>query len=87
MALLVADRDTLWGALQRWWSNAYESIGFLKAEGRAAVDATDDWLDANQVSYNQALPAAFRGKATLAQKTLLLCLVAMKRAGLGTPGE
>lgn len=56
--------------------------GVVKADLRAAVDATDSWIDSNQSSFNTALPAAFRNNATLTQKTLLFCYVAMRRAGI-----
>ena len=53
-----------------------------KAELRAAIDATDAWIEANASSFNTALPATFRTNATLVQKTLLFCYVAMRRAGI-----
>ena len=59
-----------------------------KQELRAAVDAVDNWIEAASgqaapsVGFNQALPQPFRSQATLSQKTLLLCWVAMRRAGL-----
>lgn len=53
-----------------------------KPELRAALDATDDWIETNGAAYNLALPIAFRTKATLQEKTLLFCYVAMRRAGL-----
>lgn len=56
--------------------------GVTKADLRAAVDATDDWIEASQASFNAALPQPFRGAATTAQKTFLFCYVAMRRAGL-----
>jgi hypothetical protein len=59
-----------------------EACGFTKADLRAAVDATDTWIDNNAASYNSALPAAFRTTATATQKTLLFCYVAMRRHGL-----
>lgn len=49
---------------------------------KAAIDATDTWIDGQQANYNAALPAPFQGTATLQQKTLLFCFVALKRAGL-----
>jgi hypothetical protein len=54
---------------------------FTKADLAAAVNATDDWIEANQAAFNTALPTAFKNNATLAQKTLLFCYVAMRRAG------
>jgi hypothetical protein len=59
-----------------------EAAGFTKAQLKAAVDATDAWIESNQSSYNTALPVAFRNATTITQKTLLFCFVAMRRAGL-----
>lgn len=59
-----------------------------KPDIKAAVDAVDDWADANATSYNSALPQPFRGTATAAQKAALLAYVCMRRAGvLKTEGE
>ena len=59
------------------------SLGAVtKADLRAAVDATDAWIDTNAASFNSALPVAFRTGATLVQKTALFCYVAMRRAGI-----
>lgn len=55
--------------------------GLTKPDLAAAVAATDDWIDANQASYNTALPQPFRGTASLGLKTLVFCYVAMRRAG------
>lgn len=63
----------------RNWPGSF--TGITKPDLKAAVDATDDWLDANQTSFNTALPQPFRGAASLPQKTFLLCYVAMRRAG------
>lgn len=49
---------------------------------KAAVDAADDWREANAAAFNTALPAAFRNTASVQQKSLLLCYVVMKNAGL-----
>jgi hypothetical protein len=57
-------------------------VGCTKADLRAAVDAADSWIESNSTAYNTALPQPFRGQATATQKTLLLCWVAMRRAGL-----
>ena len=48
----------------------------------AAIDATDDWIDGAQASFNTALPEPFKSATTIDQKTLLFCYVALKRAGL-----
>jgi len=64
----------------RNWPGTF--AGITKPDLKAAVDATDDWIEANQTSFNTALPQPFRSNATLAQKTFLFCYVAMRRAGL-----
>lgn len=53
-----------------------------KTDLAAAIAATDDWIEANQASFNTALPQPARGALTTAQKTFLFCYVAMRRAGL-----
>lgn len=52
------------------------------ADLRAAANATDQWIEDNQASFNTALPTAARNNLTLTQKTLLFCFIALKRAGL-----
>jgi hypothetical protein len=58
------------------------TCAFTKTDLAAAVNATDDWIEANQGAFNTALPVNFRTNATLTQKTLLFCYVAMRRAGI-----
>ena len=53
-----------------------------KADLRAAVDAVDDYIDANAASLNAALPQPFRSAATAQQKALVFALVALRRAGV-----
>lgn len=80
MALLPdIDRERIWRYFNRWNK---EPCAFSKADLRAAVDATDTWIDGNASSYNTALPVAFRTNATALQKTILFCWVAMRRAGI-----
>ncbi len=55
----------------------------LKAMLLAVVDAVDDWVEANQASYNSALPLAFRTGATAEVKALMMFYVVMKRVGRG----
>ena len=47
-----------------------------------AIQDTEDWIRANQVSYLAALPEPFKSKTNGPEKTLLFVYVAMKRAGL-----
>lgn len=53
-----------------------------KTDLAAAVNATDDWIDTNQASFNQALPQPARNQLSLSQKTFVFCFVAMRRASL-----
>lgn len=86
MALLDATNRARTAA--QWMRDQLEPCAFTKADLRAAVDATDAWIDSAQgaaapsTGYNSALPVAFRNNATTTQKTVLFCYVAMRRAGL-----
>jgi hypothetical protein len=66
----------------QWMRAQIEACAFTKANLRAAVDATDAWIETNQTAFNAALPTAFRNSASLTQKTLVFCYVAMRRAGI-----
>ncbi len=80
MAVLPAlDRDRVKRFFMR--RNTANIPAITKADLQAAIDATDDWIDANASAYNTALPVVFRNNANLVQKTYLFCLVAMRRAG------
>jgi hypothetical protein len=81
MAVLDAEnRRRVWAHLMRNWDKSLGRIPVNKIELRAAVDAADDWADANAAAYNTALPQPFRGAATTGMKSLLLCYVIMRRA-------
>ena len=81
--LSEADRQRVWRGTMRWWSEEREPLGaFSKSQFRDAIDATDTWIENNQASYNAALPLPFRTEATLAQKTLLFCAVALARVSI-----
>lgn len=80
MAVLTnEDRQKLWADYMRYSSNIREEIGLTKAELREAVNATDDWINANQASFNNALPAAAKANLTQKQKVRLFLEVAQKR--------
>lgn len=84
-ALPTTDRQR---TMYQWMRANLETCAFTKADLQAAVDATDTWIDSNQAAFNTALPVAFRTNASLTQKTLLFCYVAMRRAGiLHTPED
>lgn len=59
-----------------------EPLSITKAELRAAVDATDQWIEDNSAAYNAALPQPARGAMSATQKTLLFVYVAMRRRGM-----
>lgn len=81
--LIDADRKI---AAREWIRFAFERLdqtATLDANTiKAAIDAVDDWADANAASFNATLPVAFRNTATAAQKALLLAYVCMKRSGV-----
>lgn len=54
-----------------------------KAQLQAAVDAIDDWLDANAVAMNSALPVAARTGLSTTQKAMLLMAVIARRYRVG----
>ncbi len=77
------DRLRIWRGLMRYWSSLREPIdGMAKPDLKAAVDAADNWVDANAASYNAALPLPFRNNATAGQKSLLLVAVVLMRYNL-----
>jgi hypothetical protein len=80
-------------ARARTWAHYLRNLtgpisGVTKADVRAALDATDAWIEsangaaAPATGYNSTLPQPFRGAASTDQKTVLFCFVAMRRAGL-----
>jgi hypothetical protein len=79
MALDATARQRV--AAQWMRENTTSTSGFNKADLLETVAAIDDWIDANQASFNQALPTAFRTGATLAQKAMLFGFVLWRRIG------
>ena len=75
-ALPEQDRAETWAELMR---SADCPGGVTKPQLRAALDAPDDWADANAASFNAALPQPFRGTATARQKAALLMYVISRR--------
>lgn len=78
-ALIEADRRELWAQLMNALSSDREPCAVTKQDLRAAIDAADDWVEANKASYNAALPQPARSTLTPAQKARLLALVILKR--------
>ena len=79
-ALSTTVRQRIWRGLMRFWSARLEAVaGITKTDLQSAVNAADDWADANAASYNSALPATFRTNASASQKALLLAVVVLAR--------
>lgn len=80
MAVMSAEeRRRCWAQFMR--ANT-ETLSITKVDLRAAVDATDDWIEANSAAFNLAIPQPARGALSATQKTLLFVYVAMRRRGL-----
>ena len=60
-------------------SDVFEPVGLTKADIRAALNAADQWVSDNQISYNNALPNPFKNTATSSQKARLLTLIITRR--------
>lgn len=80
-ALTNEQRLALFAQLMSDLSAKNEAVGVTKPQLRAAVDAVDDWLEANAASLNSAIPQPARGNLTTAQKARMLAIVALKRYG------
>lgn len=79
---LLPDLDRARTAAQWMRDSTTTLAACTKTNLRDALNATDQWIDDNQTAFNTALPVTFRTNATLQQKTLLFCYVAMRRAGI-----
>ena len=70
----------------KWVHDIYRAGGKTATMHRgdliSAVQDTEDWIASNQASYVAALGTPFSSEASGAEKTLLFCYTAMKRAGL-----
>lgn len=79
MALTEQERVRCFARMMR----KYLTTGSLtKPQLRAFIDATDDWVEANQVSYNNAIPTPARTTLTATEKAAGLMLVIAKRFGV-----
>ena len=72
-------RTQVWRGLMRYWSNLRTPVAVNKFELRAAIDATDQWIEDNVPSYNNALPTEAKNNLTQIQKTMLFCIIATMR--------
>lgn len=80
MAVLSgAERLAVFGTVASDLSNTRTSIALVKDELKAAVNAIDDWVEANQTSFNNAIPQPARSSLTTKQKAQLLMYVVRRR--------
>lgn len=77
--LVDADRREVWAEYMREMSGNAESTSLTKADLRAAVNALDDFLNANATAINNAIPQPAQGALTTAQKARLLVYVIRQR--------
>lgn len=77
--LTSADRQAIWSEFMETASQEWQEISLTKPELRAAVDATDSWIDSHAASFNSALPLEARNSLTAKQKVELFLLVARQR--------
>ena len=82
MAVLSeGDRVTEWAKFMSDLSNTHatEISDLTKSDVRAAIDATDTWVNDNAAAYNAALPVAARTALSASQKAKLLMEVVRRR--------
>ncbi len=79
MPLGATDRARTLAQMMR--DSVLSVAGLTKPDLTAALAAIDDWIDANQTSFNQALPQPFRSTASQELKIMLFCYVLLRRAG------
>ena len=78
MAVLAdPDRSAVW---TQWMRDNRDPCGAMtKAELRAAVNAIDDWAEANAAEFNLAIPQPARAALSARQKAWLLFYVLRRR--------
>lgn len=79
-ALTEEERKEIWAEFQREASAKREALPLTKAQLRAAVNALDDYFDANGAALNSAIPQPARGALTTRQKLFLVVYVLTQRA-------
>ena len=80
MAILPdVDRERIWRGIMRFLSSEREALATNKADLRAAINATDGWIDSNAASFNAVLPLPARTQLTASQKALMLAAVVLMR--------
>lgn len=73
------DRESLNQTFADEESSSWERIEPGKQDVQAAVNAIDDWVEANMASFNAAIPEPARAGLTSKQKAKLLMFVISRR--------
>lgn len=77
MAILnEQDRFDVWA---QWMRENAEAIPITKSALRAALDALDDFMQANETAMNSAIPQPARNQLSVSQKAALLSAVIARR--------
>lgn len=80
MAFLNAgDRLAVSAQLMSDASARRDALALTKGDLRAAVNAIDDWVDANAAAFNSAIPLPARTALTAKMKAELLLFVVRRR--------
>ena len=77
------DRKLTMAEIMRDLSDNRISCSITKPDLQAAINAVDDWVVANTISFNNALPTAAKNGLTTAQKAMALMYVVGKRYKVG----
>ena len=62
-----------------WMREPVGTCAVTKPELQAVFNAADDWLEANMISFNSALPLSGRTRLTVKQKARILTMTIRKR--------
>ena len=85
MAVLSdADRARVHRGLMRFlslYAQEFPVDGINKADLRAAINDTDDWIDSNQANYVASLPQPFKTASGANLKLLVFLSLASMRVG------
>lgn len=84
MPLTDNERAALTQQVMSDYSATRTLLPIAKAHVREVVNGIDNWVDANQASFNSAIPQPARGLLTTEQKSDLLTYVLYKRTRNGS---
>ena len=68
--------------VRKVYQEAQKAADLTFSDLEPAIQATEDWIQANQGNFLAVLPQQFKSKTNGVEKTLLFVYVVMKRAGL-----